>query len=128
MGWLKRRPKQAPETAEFLGFGLWRTSRGWEVVEVLHDQEPDRFYFKVTDPEYVYGARSGGYGRRELATLYMTESLSLSPDRMFLVSPSLAFQMAVIKNIHGTPIMAAEEWQDGLDPLIADPAFHTKQG
>ena len=36
-------------------------------------------------------------------------------------------EAAVITNKHGEPVLAAFEWEDGLDPLIADPAFHADE-
>lgn len=106
----------------FIGAGAWNPdSPVAEVVRVLHDRSADLFYFD-TGKNYVYGANLGGYGRKELATLYLTGKLSLSPA---LLAES-GNEPAVILNSKGEPVLAAENWQDGLDPLIADPAFHAE--
>jgi len=118
--------QEVPPTAQNIGAGVWNSPAGPEVVRVLHDAGADRFYFD-TGKNYVYGVNVGGYGRRELATLYVTGKLSLSRDRLFMVSPSDAMEAAVITNKHGEPVLAAFEWEDGLDPLTADPAFHADE-
>jgi hypothetical protein len=69
---------------------------------------------------------AGGYGRDELATLYMGEKLSLCPER--LTAAGFTAEPAVIRNRFGDPVLAEWDWEDGLDPLIADPAFHTPEG
>ena len=51
-------------------------------VRVLHDLAADLFYSN-TGKDYIYGVNFGGYGRRELATLYLTRKLSLSRDASF---------------------------------------------
>lgn len=128
MGWLRRLfgRERVPNTARYLGVGLWQSPLGWEVVGVHHDPEPDKFYFKTSNEAggHVYGANVRGYDRNELATLYMTEKLTLCPARLFSISPDLAIQVAVIENVHGDPVLAEWEWQEGLEPLLADPAFH----
>jgi hypothetical protein len=106
-----------------IGSGLWQSQKGWEVVQVLHDGTKDLFYF-ATDDGYIYGKEVGGYGRDELATLYMTEKLTLSPARLFAISPSLSISAAQILNCNGDPVMVEANWEDGLQPLIDDPAFH----
>jgi len=133
MGWFKSRrankpdfSEAAPATAEDIGAGVWNSPAGPEIVRVIHDPGADLFYFD-TGKNYVYGVNVGGYGRRELATLYLTGKLSLSQERLFVVSPSDALNAAVITNAHGEPVLAAFEWEDGLDPLIADPAFHADE-
>ena len=133
MGWFRSRRARkadvshpAPSTAEDIGAGIWNGPGGTEVVRVLHEPTADLFYFD-TDKGYIYGVNVGGYGRRELATLYLTGKLSLSRDRLFGVSPSLALEAAVITNAHGEAVLAAFDPEDGLDPLIADPAFHAEE-
>ncbi len=129
MGWFKRRKSSnsadlqqpAPSTAQDIGAGLWNPLDGPEVVRVLHDPDADLFYFD-TDKKYLYGANTGGYGRRELATLYMTGKLSLSPERL----GTYGAEPAVILNSYGQPVLAASEWEDGLDALLADSAFHAE--
>lgn len=133
MAWFKRRgarqgdlTQPAPSTAQDIGAGIWTDGiYGVQVVRVLHDSTADLFYFD-TGKGWVYGANLGGYGRRELATLYMTDKLTLSRDRLFAISPSLALEAAVITNVNGDAVLAAFEWEDGLDPLLADPAFHAR--
>ena len=52
----------------------------------------------------------------------MTAKLSLSPERL---TPYGA-EPAVIPNAHGKPVLAAFDWADGLDALLADSAFHVE--
>lgn len=118
-----RRP--APDGSVDIGAGLWQRVDGWEAVRVWHNETTDRFYFSTSD-HFTYGSNVGGYGRRELATLYMGEKLSLSPERLAAVDPSA--EPAVILNQFGQPVLAASDWEEGLDPLLADPAFHAQEG
>ncbi len=132
MGWFRRRRQEtsvpdlrgpAPSIAKDIGAGLWSRSGGpWEVVRVLHDPAADLYYLD-TGENYVYGANVGGYGRRELATLYISGKLNLSPELI----AERGEEPAVILNVHGDPVLAAPDWSDGVDPLIADPAFHADE-
>lgn len=105
-----------------LGAGVWGAPTGPEIVRVLHAADTDLFYFG-TESGYVYGADVGGYGRNELATLYLTGKLSLSPQVVSEVDPYTK-DVAVIRNVHGVPVLAEADPMDGIDSLLADPAFH----
>ena len=75
-----------------------------------------------TQTGFTYGENVNGYGRNELATLYMTKKLSLAPERVARVAPME--KVAVILNAVGEPVLADRNWKRGLGPLISDPAFH----
>jgi hypothetical protein len=71
------RPGGGPESVD-LGAGLWQAAAGrWELVRVLHHEDRDVFFFSLEHSQYTYGATVGGYGRDELATLYLGEKLTL---------------------------------------------------
>ena len=116
-------PSSTMSNTHDLGVGLWQSPAGWEIVSVLHDEANDLFYFRTGDG-HVYGDKVGGYARNELATLYLTEKLSLSPANLFMIDPSLSVSMAVIRNVHGQPVMTEPNPQDGAETLLSDPAFH----
>lgn len=90
-----------------------------ELVQVLYDQGADLYYFD-TGKSYVFGVNVGGYGRKELATLYITGKLSLSPSQV----KALGQSPAEIRNVHGVLVLADDDPSDGLDPLMSDPSFH----
>lgn len=107
-----------------LGAGLWwaQPVERWDLVRVLHREADDRFFFATVHDQYTYGVNVGGYGRRELATLYLTETLTLCPER--LKAEGHDVEPAVIRNRHGQPVLAHWDPADGIDPLLVDPDFH----
>ena len=81
MRWFTSRTEQpaaeVPSNLLFLGVGLWhsRASWGWSMSSTT--RRPTTFVLRARDG-YVYGAKVGGCGKRELATLFMTDKLAIS--------------------------------------------------
>ena len=107
-----------------LGAGLWwaRPVERWDLVRVLHREEDDRFFFAPVHDQHIYGVNVGGYGRRELATLYLSETLTLCPER--LTEAGYDIEAAVIRNRFGDPVLAQWDPVDGVGSLLVDSAFH----
>lgn len=110
-----------------LGAGLWwaRPVERWDLVRVLHREEDDRFFFAPVHDQHIYGVDmpvKAGYGRRELAFLYLSETLSLCPER--LQEEGHDVEPAVIRNKFGDPVLADWDPVDGVGSLVVDPTFY----